>query len=84
MDERAARARRSNEQEVWNADPEASAVTLMCECGHELCGDVVVVLPDEFDRARDLKARVLSPGHEHVPGGEVLERTPRYVIVADE
>jgi hypothetical protein len=84
VDEQAARARRSNEWEVWNADPEASAVTLLCECGHELCGEVLVVLPDEFERARDLKARVISLEHEHIPTGAVIERTPRYALVADE
>ena len=84
MDEALARLRRANEWEAWNADPDRSAVTLRCECGHELCGALVVATPDELDHARSLHARIVSPAHAHVAGSAVLSRESRYALVADE
>jgi hypothetical protein len=81
--DRLALVRRANEREAWNARAEEQSVTLLCECGHEFCSDVVVVTPLEFDEAKELDARVVSNAHAELDGSAVVRRHPRYALVAN-
>ncbi|HET7590682.1 MAG TPA: hypothetical protein VFK14_10945 [Solirubrobacterales bacterium] len=84
MAERGARARDRNDREILGIGAVGHALTLLCECGHESCGDVMVVTPAEYDDARARRLRLVSRAHERFAEGAVAGRTERFALVADE
>ena len=71
----------SNDSTVATAGESASALILLCECGHPDCDNQVVLVLEEHQRARAVGTRIVSPPHEHVAAGAVIERHSRYVLV---
>lgn len=76
--------RERNERVVRRTDPNHHAVTLVCECGHPLCDDAMVVTPAEYEVGRARGGRLVSPQHEHVAEGHVLGRNERFLVVVDD
>lgn len=84
MAESWSRARDRNDREVASVGALGQTVTLLCECGHESCDEVLVATPAEYDEARERRLRLVSPEHERLAGGGLVARTDRFALVADE
>jgi hypothetical protein len=66
---------------AWN---ETGVSLFVCECSDLSCADALEISPGEYARVRAEESHFLVfPGHERPESQRVVERTDRFVIVAN-
>jgi hypothetical protein len=67
--------------EGWN---ETGVSLFVCECSNRGCAEALELTAAEYERIRaDESHFLVFPGHERESSGRVVERTGRFVIVAN-
>ena len=69
-------------QDLLERRAETMRNDFICECGDPNCWQLIALTMAEYQRVRTTPNMVaVAPGHEDNGGGNVIQRTDRYVLV---